>query len=308
MTLRAPFPWFGGKRKIASEVWARFGAVPNYIEPFAGSLAVLLQRPAPLGGTETVNDKDGLLSNYWRAVAADPDLVAQHADWPVSENDLHARHYWLVTHREILTERLEGDPEWYDARAAGWWVWGCCCWIGRDWCAGDGPWRTNEDGRLGRLGRLGTQGQGINRQLPHLGTQGQGIRDYFRVLSARLRRVRVASGDWQRVLGPSVTTRHGLTGVFLDPPYAGGDVDYATGDRSVAAAVGAWCREHGADPLLRVALCGYEGDHDLPGWGVVAWNAGQGFGGQRETRTLNGRKERIWFSPGCLGGVQRVLL
>jgi hypothetical protein len=43
----APFPWFGGKRKVAAEVWARFGAVENYVEPFFGSGAVLLGRPAP---------------------------------------------------------------------------------------------------------------------------------------------------------------------------------------------------------------------------------------------------------------------
>lgn len=35
--LRAPFPWFGGKRRVASLVWERFGNVPNYVEPFAGS-------------------------------------------------------------------------------------------------------------------------------------------------------------------------------------------------------------------------------------------------------------------------------
>jgi DNA adenine methylase len=46
--LEAPFPWFGGKRKVASLVWARFGEVVNYVEPFFGSGAVLLNwTPAP---------------------------------------------------------------------------------------------------------------------------------------------------------------------------------------------------------------------------------------------------------------------
>ena len=67
MTLRAPFPWFGGKSKVADLVWDRQGDVDNYVEPFAGSLAVLLARPhAPT--IETVNDVDGLLVNFWRAV------------------------------------------------------------------------------------------------------------------------------------------------------------------------------------------------------------------------------------------------
>lgn len=37
--------YFGGKSRIASEVWARFGDVTSYIEPFFGSGAVLLSRP-----------------------------------------------------------------------------------------------------------------------------------------------------------------------------------------------------------------------------------------------------------------------
>jgi hypothetical protein len=30
MTLNAPFPWFGGKRKVAKEVWSRFGSLDNF--------------------------------------------------------------------------------------------------------------------------------------------------------------------------------------------------------------------------------------------------------------------------------------
>lgn len=64
--LRAPFPWYGGKFLAAPLVWRAFGNVPNYVEPFAGSLAVLLARPHP-GKVETANDKDGLIANFWRA-------------------------------------------------------------------------------------------------------------------------------------------------------------------------------------------------------------------------------------------------
>lgn len=30
--LRAPFPYFGGKSRIAGEVWARFGDPPNFVQ------------------------------------------------------------------------------------------------------------------------------------------------------------------------------------------------------------------------------------------------------------------------------------
>lgn len=67
--LKAPFPWFGGKSRVAAEVWTRFGAdVGNYVEPFFGSGAVLLARPGGPGNIETVNDLDGYIANFWRAV------------------------------------------------------------------------------------------------------------------------------------------------------------------------------------------------------------------------------------------------
>ena len=153
--LVAPFPYFGGKRRVAAEVWRRFGSVRSYVEPFFGSGAVLLARPQPFSGVETVNDLDGLLCNFWRATKADPAAVAEAADWPVSECDLTARHLWLVERRASITERLCADPEWFDAQAAGWWVWGACAWIGSGWCSGDGPWAKGADGELVKLPHLG---------------------------------------------------------------------------------------------------------------------------------------------------------
>src|SRR3990167_11204338 len=121
MTIKAPFPYFGGKGQVAGLVWSRFGAVQNVVEPFFGSGAVLFARPDWVPGmTETVNDKDGMISNVWRSLQADPEAVARWVDWPVNENDLHARHAWLVGQREPLTARLEGDPDYYDAKVAGW--------------------------------------------------------------------------------------------------------------------------------------------------------------------------------------------
>jgi DNA adenine methylase len=140
----APFPWFGGKSRVAAEIWPRLGDPDNYVEPFAGSLAVLLARPeSKRRRTETINDLDGFVSNFWRAVATDPEAVAYYADWPVNENDLHARHAYLVTVRPTFSGRMEGDPEFYDPKIAGWWVWGVCASIA-GWCNGEGP-----GGRLG---------------------------------------------------------------------------------------------------------------------------------------------------------------
>jgi hypothetical protein len=344
--MKAPFPYYGGKSKVAAEVWRRFGTVVNYVEPFAGSLAVLLARPGVDYDSlpkETVNDKDGFIANFWRALAAAPDEVTRWADWPPNENDLHARHGWLVQQADDLTARLEGDPDYYDAKIAGWWVWGIALWIGGGWCSGNGPWRQVEgvdgvrrlvnvgDGDINRqLLHVGNNGQGINRQLLHVGDNGRGInrqrlhvgnggkgqgvtavtalQEYMGALSARLRRVRVCSGDWSRVIGPSVTTNHGVTAVFLDPPY-NADAKRASGlyrmdDESIAHDVREWAIANGDNPLLRIALCGYEHEHGqyMPDtWSMWAWNAGAGYAGQRKGEANgNGATERIWFSPHCL--------
>ncbi len=302
MSLAAPFPWFGGKSRVADVVWRAFGDVPNYVEPFAGSLAVLLGRPhAPR--TETVNDLDCYLANFWRAIASAPGEVAEHADWPVNEADLHARHAWLVG-QEGFRERMKTEPGFCDARIAGWWVWGICQWIGTGWCH-IGQRRDGNPPQ--QLPHLGNAGRGIHRKLPHLGDAGRGIDAYLARLAARLRRVRVACGDWTRVLGDSVTWRHGITGVLLDPPYDDGEVDYSVGGR-VSTAVRDWAIEAGARPDMRIALCGYDGEHDMPStWTVHAWKAKGGYGSQREDGSNeNAARERIWFSPACLGGGRQL--
>ena len=298
--LKAPFPWFGGKSRVADVVWRAFGDVPNYVEPFAGSLAVLLARPGGPGKVETVNDLDCYLANFWRALALDPEGVAKACDWPVNEADLSARHQWLVD-QAGFRERMKTEPDFYDVKVAGWWVWGLCAWIGSGWCSE----KKYRDGTAGQgvnrqLPHLGNAGQGVNRKLPHLGNAGENQLAYLTELSERMRRVRVACGDWRRVLGNSVTWRHGTTAILLDPPYTDGAIDYATGSR-ISADVSAWAREHGDDKRLRIALCGYEGEHDLPGWTEHAWKAAGGFSLQRNGGD-NGNKhrERVWFSPHCL--------
>lgn len=342
MTLRAPFPYFGGKSTVAPVVWAALGRVDHYIEPFFGSGAVLLARPDP-AKLETVNDADGMVANVWRALKANPDAVAAHADNPVNEADLHARHLWLVNRRADLTARLMGDPAWFDAQAAGWWIWGACNWIGGGWVTGQGPWSA-VDGVFGKAeggAEVGAEtaagvirqipklarGAGVERSMPMLsrpngiqsvvppewGDRAAWLHAKFAALSARLAEVRVACGDWTRVLGPSIlTAAPGVTGIFLDPPY---DLDrraavYAVETR-VAADVLAWCLAHGSNPALRIVLAGYDGEHNAlqdHGWRVHAWKAQGGYANQGAQRGRdNAQAERLWLSPGCERAAQAEL-
>jgi hypothetical protein len=100
-----------------------------------------------------------------------------------------------------------------------------------------------------------------------------------------------------------VTTGHGLTAVFLDPPYSDDCSEvYAHNDMGVSTAVREWAIANGDNPLFRIALCGYEGEHAMPeSWECVAWKAVGGYGNMGEGRGKeNRRRERVWFSPHCL--------
>jgi site-specific DNA-adenine methylase len=326
LTLSAPFPWFGGKASVADLVWERFGDAPNFVEPFFGSGAVLLRRPHfPFDDQcirrETVNDYDGLVANFWRAVKNDPDAVAHHADWIVSELDLHARGDFLFCKpgaREFV-EQVRGDDSFYDAKRAGYWCWFLSNWIGRLPSAKD-------SGVSRQLTHLSDAGQGVSRQRTHLGNAGMGvsrqlaasagtceaasaaIRDWMQRLADRLRYVRVQCGDWSRICGKSVTWNNAKPcAVFLDPPYsaeAGRDNNlYSEECGSVAHDVREWCLAEGRNKDMRIALCGYEGEHNelqLHGWDVVAWKAAGGYAQQGNGAGKdNCRRERIWFSPGC---------
>jgi hypothetical protein len=235
----------------------------------------------------------------------------------VSEIDYHARLAWLHERRnDGLVSWLEGDPEAHDAKAAGWWLYVMACGIGDPF--GGGPWVVR-DGRLvdsrkeGDAGQgvnrglphLGDAGRGVNRELPHLGDAGQGrLSVYFNQLADRLHRVRLTCGDWKRVVQPSVTRSgaggDGARAIFLDPPYATSGDLYAHGDNDISGHVREWCIT--ADPDLRIALTGYDDEHDsllAHGWTVTAGKAGGGAG--YSSRSDNGRRERIWLSPACLG-------
>src|ERR1035437_223946 len=111
--LRPPYPYFGAKRRVADVIWKGFGAVDNFIDPFLGSMAVLLGRPDPQG-VETVNDLDYMIANFWRAVKADPEGVAAAANRPVNETDLEAVHYWLVTDGRKTLSLIMPDPDAFD--------------------------------------------------------------------------------------------------------------------------------------------------------------------------------------------------
>ena len=328
--LKAPFPYYGGKSRFADEVWSRLGDPTVYVEPFAGSLAVLLRRDAP-GQREIVCDLNGFIPNFWRALREDPEAVAYWADYPTFHHDLTARHRWLVEWGRENAERLSADADWYDAKAAGWWVWGISSWIGGKWCDDRGDVTNSAPALQAAPGGRGVSaqrlailkvsdaipkvadrvgGQGVQtqrRQLPGVVGTGERLSDWFHALAQRLSRVVVLNRDWSSGLTPTLLMHTAQSpkppvGIFLDPPYKQANrvaVGFYRNDLSddVAVASYEWAVEHGANPQYRIAYCCHEGDFPLPD----DWTVGKGLGfkGIKKPKR-RGNRDIIMYSPGCL--------
>lgn len=70
-----PMAYFGGKTQLAARIAAMLPPHEHYVEPFAGSLAVLLaKKPSRM---ETVNDLDGDLMAFWRVLREQPGELAR---------------------------------------------------------------------------------------------------------------------------------------------------------------------------------------------------------------------------------------
>jgi DNA adenine methylase len=124
--LKPIFPYFGGKRRAASQVWDALGTVDRYIEPFFGGGAVLLGNPNP-AKSELVNDINHHVANLWRALQHEPEEVWRLASAPCSEVELKARVKWLKAWKAPDFSDLAAN----DAHAAGVWLFVTCTGIGR---------------------------------------------------------------------------------------------------------------------------------------------------------------------------------
>lgn len=105
--LRPPIPYFGGKMTIGPAIAALLPAHRHYVEPYCGSLAVLLAKPP--SPHETVNDLDSRLMDFWRVLRSRPaDLARVCALTP------HAR----AEHRSAYdpADGADGDLELEAAR------------------------------------------------------------------------------------------------------------------------------------------------------------------------------------------------
>ena len=228
--------------------------------------------------------------------------MAEWCDWPVNHADLCARREVLQRESENLLQDLIADPEYYNAKLAGYWVWCASCWIGSEMViAHDAiPLLTRKQGvNLGQIPML----CGDRR----LNVKRQNIYDWLKSLSMRLRQVKVVCGDWSRVCGGNWQDYKSPCGIFFDPPYSDKKRNkniYACESMTVAHDVREWAKKRGDNKNYRIIIAGYDGEHDELlnyGWTVEAWKANGGYGNQGNGQGKeNAKRERLWLSPDCL--------
>ena len=263
------FPYFGGKRRITKQVWAALGKPDIYIEPFAGSLAMLLGCPNP-ATQEIVNDFDSMLVNAWRALAYSTDETWKVATTQPSEVTLKSAHKLVEESKPRIVELVSSSPTAHDPEIAGWWIYRQSHSIGL------------QTARMSRPTNNGVSAlQWRDADAP-------------RRICERLRYVRIMQGDWKRCVTKIMFSQRS-TGVFLDPPYGEGNVQYESDTtKDIWEEVWEWAKENGDDPKKRIVITGYD-DRELPaGWSS---SKGKGYGASWSSNT---HREMVFYSPHCL--------
>jgi DNA adenine methylase len=262
--LRPPFPYFGGKQQVASWIVDLLPEHRGYVEPFAGSLAVLLAKPA--APFETVNDLDGDLVTFWRVLRDQPDRLERACMLTPHARAEHA----------AAGERPDGVGDVEVARRV---------------------WVRLTQGRAGGLTQTGWR---FNSKPLRHGSVASSLAGYlgrFAPVAERLAGVSLECRPALEVIADY--GRHGDCLLYVDPPYLGTVRGTAQGyahdmrraeDHEALAGVLAACQ-------AAVVLSGYRSDlYDrlYSGW----WRAelpastsqGTGVGGGRGS----GRVEVLW--------------
>jgi DNA adenine methylase len=257
--MKPPFPYYGGKIMLGSRIANLFPAHGHYVEPFCGSLAVLLAKPP---STMAVNDLDGEIVNFWRVLRSRPAELAR-----VCALTPHS----LAEFREA--ENFEGGGELERARRL---------------------WVRLTQGRSGRLKRTGWRHY-VDTARSTVGMPGylDGYVDRMAAVVERLHHVSLecrAALDLCEWYGRSPDVL-----LYVDPPYLGStrasdcyrhEMPSEADHRALAAAL--------RTARAAVVLSGYPSDlYDLelyPDWHRVTLAAGTG----QNAETWGNRTEVLW--------------
>ncbi len=253
--------YFGSKARLASRIVGLLPSHRSYIEPFAGSLAVLMAKPRS-AGLEVANDIDGDLMTFWRVLRDQPDELMRVCALTPHSRAEHAA-AWPIPPTLPDVER---------ARRV---------------------WVRLTQGRGGHLRRTGWRHHQVSggRSMPFTLA---GYVDRFGFAAERLAGVSLECLPALEVIGKYGRDDHAL--LYVDPPYLGQtrsahvyrhEMTDETAHRSLADAL------HSCE--ASVVLSGYPCslyDDLYRGWARVELNA---YTGQANTTRENGRRvEVLW--------------
>lgn len=122
MTLCA-FNYYGGKMRLAPEIIEHFPEHDHYVEPFAGSLAVLLNKPtSPI---ETINDLNSDITNFFSVLRTQPDQLINalsltpyareefELSWIESDDPVErARRFYVRVSMDVAKAGRKSDKSW----------------------------------------------------------------------------------------------------------------------------------------------------------------------------------------------------
>lgn len=89
--MKPPIGYYGSKATVAGRIAALLPPHRHYVEPYAGSLAVLLAKPP--AKLETVNDLDRELVTFWRVLRDRPDDLRRAVDFTPHARAEHEQAY-----------------------------------------------------------------------------------------------------------------------------------------------------------------------------------------------------------------------
>lgn len=121
--VKPPFSYYGGKTSLATDIAGLLPPHEHYVEPFAGSLAVLLAKPP--SRQETVNDLDGDLMTFWRVLRDYPDelerrcALTPHARAEYEDSRDLGVPDDLERARRVFVRLTQGRS--HSMRPTGWW-------------------------------------------------------------------------------------------------------------------------------------------------------------------------------------------
>lgn len=269
----SPFPWMGGKSRLAKTIISLFPARRCYVEPFGGAANVMLRKPA--SKVEVYNDMSGRLVNFFR--------VLQHPDqWQALLDRLE----WTPYSREEFARALTllDDP---DPVEAAWAFYLTQC----QGISGQGSMaRTDKGWGYSRTRDQAASFRSHVEKLP--------------LVANRLLQVHIEHGDWRACIRRWDSKD---TLFYLDPPY----VPTTRSDTSKRYSAEMSAEDHDAlvDTLLHIdgaaILSGYSNPAyarlEEAGWErrdfdqalSAAANVRNGRGSAPQER----RRECLWLSP-----------